>query len=62
MNREELKAEIKKAYEQIYHEGFADACDVITSALTEAIISITTKIKEEAQKSEVEFIDEYEDE
>ena len=62
MSEEELKAEIKKAYGQIYHEGFADACDVITSALTEAIISITTKIKEEAQKSEVEIIEDMEDE
>ena len=60
MNREELKAAVKKAYEQVYHEGFADACDIIAPALIEAVTSIVTKLKERAQKSEAEVIDELE--
>ena len=61
MNREELKAAVKKAYEHAYHEGFADACDVIAPALTEAITSIVAKLKERAQGAEAEVIGEYED-
>lgn len=60
MNREELKAAVKEAYEQSYHKGFADACDAIALASTEAITSIVKKLKEGAQKAEAEVIDELE--
>ena len=60
MNREELKAAVKKAYGKGYHEGFADACDIIAPALIGAVTSIVTKLKERAQKSEAEVIDELE--
>lgn len=46
MNREELKDTIRKAYEQGYHKGFADACDTVALASTEAITGIVTKLKE----------------
>ena len=59
MNREELKEAIKKAYEQGYHKGFADACDAIALASTEAITSIVKKLKEVAQEAEAEIINEY---
>ena len=62
MNREELKAAIKDAYEQSYREGFADACDAITLSLTEYITSVVTKLKETAQKAEAEVIEDMEDE
>lgn len=62
MSREELKDTIKKAYEQGYHKGFADACDAVALASTEAITGIVTKLKEVAQKAEAEIIDEHEEE
>lgn len=62
MNREELKAAIKEAYQKGYHEGFADACDTIVPALTEATIGIVTKLKEAAQEAKAEIIDELGDE
>ena len=61
MNREELKASVKKASEQGYHKGFADACDIIAPALTDAITSIVTKLKERVKDIEVEITDEYEE-
>lgn len=61
MNREELKDTIKKAYEQGYHKGFADACDAIALASTEAITSIVAKLKERVKDIEVEITDEYEE-
>lgn len=61
MNREELKAAVKKAYEQGYHKGYADACDAVALASTETITSVVTKLKEVAQKAEAEVIDELED-
>ena len=62
MSREELKAAIKEAYEQGCHKGFADACDAITLASTEAITSIVMKLKERGQEAEAEVIDELEEE
>ena len=62
MNREELKAAIKEAYEQAYREGFADACDAITLSLNEYITSIVTKLKERVQEAEAEVIEDMEDE
>ena len=62
MNREELKAAIKKVYEQGYHEGFIGACNVIAPALTESITSIVTKLKETAQEVEAEIIEDLEEE
>ena len=56
----ELKAAVKKAYEQGYHKGFADACDAVALASTEAITGIVTKLKEVAQKAEAEVFDEHE--
>ena len=61
MNREELKDTIKKAYEQGYHKGYADACDDVALASTETITSVVTKLKEVAQKAEAEVIDEHEE-
>ena len=61
MNREELKDTIKKAYEQGYHKGYADACDAVALASTETITSVVTKLKEVAQKAKAEVIDELED-
>ena len=60
MSEEESKAAIKKVYEQGYHEGFIGACNVITPALTEAITSVVTKLKEMGQKAEAEVVDEHE--
>ena len=62
MNREELKDAIKKAYEQGYHKGFADACDAVALASTETITSVVTKLKEMGQKAEAEIIDDLEEE
>lgn len=61
MNREELKAAIKDAYEQAYHEGFADACDAITLSLTEYVTSVVAKLKGRVQETEAEVIDEHEE-
>lgn len=62
MNREELEDAIKKASEQGYHKGFADACDAITLSLTEYITSIVAKLKERVQETEAEVIEDMEDE
>lgn len=62
MSREELKAAIKEAYQKGYHEGFADACDVITPALIEATTDIVGKLRESAQEAEAEAIDELKEE
>ena len=61
MKREELKAAVKKAYEQGYHKGFADACDAVALALTDATASIVTKLKERVKDIKVEITDEYEE-
>ena len=61
MNREELKDTIKKAYEQGYHKGYADACDAVALASTETITRVVTKLKEVAQKAEAEIIDDLEE-
>lgn len=60
MNRENLKAALMEAYQKGYYEGFADACDTITPALTEATIDIVTKLKEAAQETKAEAVDELE--
>ena len=60
MNREELKAAVRKAYEQGYHKGFADACDAVALASTETITSVVEKLKEMGQKAEAEITDEHE--
>lgn len=60
MGREELKAVVKKTYEQGYQDGFVYACDVIAPALTDATTGIVTKLKERVKDIEVEFIDEHE--
>lgn len=61
MNREELKAAVEKAYKTGYYEGFADACDTIMPALTEATIDVVVKLKETAREAKVEAIDELEE-
>ena len=61
LEREELKAAVKESCKQGYHKGFADACDAITLASTEAITSIVNKLKERAQEVEAEIIDEHEE-
>ena len=60
MNREELKAAVKKAYGKGYHEGFNDACDTFLPALQAAIIGIVNDMKEPAK--EIETFDELEEE
>ena len=60
MNREELKAVVRKSYEQGYREGFIYACDVIAPALTDATTGIVTKLKERVKDIKAEFIDEHE--
>ena len=60
MDREELKAAVRKAYEQGYHKGFADACDAVALASTETITSVVEKLKEMGQKAEAEITDEHE--
>lgn len=50
MNNDKLKSAIVEAYQKGYHEGFADACDTIASALTEATTSIVN-LKEAAQEA-----------
>ena len=62
MNEEELKAAVKKAYGQAYHEGFADACDTMMLHLHKEIVDYLVDMKKSAKESEVEAIDEYEDE
>ena len=62
MSREELKDTIKKAYEQGYHKGFADACDAVALASTETITSVVAKLKEMGQKAEAEVVGELEEE
>ena len=56
MNREELKAAVKKAYEQAYREGFTYACDTFLPAL----IGIVNDMKEPAK--EIETFDGLEEE
>lgn len=58
MNNDKLKAALVEAYQKGYHEGFADACDTIAPALTEATANIITKLKEAAQETKAEIIDE----
>ena len=60
MIREELKTALEKVYTKGYHEGFADACDTIMPALTEATIDVVAKLKEAAQEAKAEAIDELE--
>lgn len=61
MNREELKAAVKEAYNKGYHEGFFGACDTFISALQVAIIDIINDMKKSAKESETEVFDERED-
>lgn len=61
MNREELKAAVKKAYEQGYRKGFIDACDAAELALTDATTKIVSKLKDRVQEVEIEIVDEYEE-
>ena len=60
MNREELKAAIRKAYKQGHRDGFIYACDVIAPALTDATTKIVSKLKERVKDIEVGLIDEHE--
>lgn len=61
MDREELKAAIKKAYRNGYYDGFNDACDTMMLNLHREIIDYLVDMKKSAKKSEVEAIDEYEE-
>lgn len=58
---EKLKAALMDAYQTGWREGFTDACDTITPALTEATIDIVTKLKEAAQETKAEAVDELEE-
>ena len=62
MNREELKAAVKKAYGNGYYDGFGDACDTMMLHLHKKIVDYLVDMKKSAKESEVEAIDEYEDE
>lgn len=60
MNREELKATVKKAYGKGYYDGFNDACDTMMLNLNREIIDFLVDMKSSAKKSEVEAIDKHE--
>ena len=60
LKREELETAVKKASEQGYHKGFADACDAVALALTDATTKIVSKLKDKVQEVEVEVINEHE--
>ena len=62
MNREELKAAVKKAYVKGYHEGFDDACNTMMLHLHKEIVDYLVDMKKSARESEVEVIDEYDEE
>lgn len=62
MNREELKAAIKKAYGNGYYDGFNDACDTMMLHLHKEIVDYLVDMKKSAKEYEVEAIDEYEEE
>lgn len=62
MNNDKLKAAILEAYQKGYREGFADACDIIAPALTEATTSIVANLREAAQETKAEAIDELKEE
>ena len=57
MNREELKAAVKKAYGNGYHEGFDDACNTMMLHLHKEIVDYLIDMKKSAKESEVEVID-----
>lgn len=60
MNREELKAAVKKAYGKGYNDGFNDACDNMMIHLHKQIVDYLVYMKKLGKESEVEAIDEYE--
>ena len=62
MSREELKAAAKKAYGKGYYDGFNDACDTMMLNLHREIIDFLVDMKSSAKESQVEVIDEYEEE
>ena len=62
MNREELKDAVKKAYGKGYDDGFNDACDNMMIHLHKQIVDYLVYMKKLAKESEVEAIDEYEEE
>ena len=62
MNRDELKAAVKKAYGKGYHGGFDDACNTMMLHLHKGIVDYLVDMKKSAKESEVESIDEYEEE
>ena len=62
MDRKELKASVKKAYSKGYHDGFNDACDTIMLANHKAMIDLIVDMKKSLKESEVEVVDEYEEE
>ena len=62
MNREKLKAATKKAYGNGYHDGFNDACDTMMLHLHMEIVDYLVDMKKSAKESEVEVIDENEEE
>ena len=62
MNRDELKATVKKAYGKGYHRGFSDACDTMMLHLHKEIVDYLVGMKKSAKESGVEVIDEYEEE
>ena len=61
MNREELKAAVKKAYGKGYYDGFTDACDTMMLNLHKGIVDYLVDMKKSAKDYEVEAIDGYEE-
>lgn len=61
MNREELKATVKKAYGKGYYKGYYDACDAIIPAIQMAMIDLAADMKKFVKESEVQAINELED-
>lgn len=49
MNREELKAAVKKAYGKGYHEGFDDACNTMMLHLHKEIVDYLVDMKKLAK-------------
>ena len=57
MSREDAVKVIKEAYEKGYHEGFKDACDLVSTYLTEFIGNLISTFKESAKEAKCEAFD-----
>lgn len=60
MSRKEVVKVIKEVYDKGYHEGFEDACDLISTHLTGSIGNLISELKESAKEAKCEVFDERE--